>query len=188
MFLIPRESAGRCSTRSGPEGGRPVEGIPEDCRLPGPSIFRLPLRTGPDSPPRGAAVSRPEQFHGGGCVSSLHPCRGFSPGSRSEFYTAYTHINLRSAREHSRGSLNIRPRLPADGMEVSNASMYDGASSLAEAVLMANRVTKRRKVLLSEAVHPSTERWSGPISIPGNRKSFRFLTTWKQVDGREEIP
>jgi glycine dehydrogenase subunit 1 len=39
-------------------------------------------------------------------------------------------------------------------MEVSNASMYDGASSFAEAVLMAERVTKRKKVLLSEAVHP----------------------------------
>jgi glycine dehydrogenase subunit 1 len=39
-------------------------------------------------------------------------------------------------------------------MEVSNASMYDGASSLAEAVLMAGRMTKRKRVLLSEAVHP----------------------------------
>jgi glycine dehydrogenase subunit 1 len=40
------------------------------------------------------------------------------------------------------------------GMEVSNASMYDGASSLAEAVLMAERITRRKRVLLSEAVHP----------------------------------
>jgi glycine dehydrogenase subunit 1 len=38
-------------------------------------------------------------------------------------------------------------------MEVSNGSLYDGASSLAEAVLMAHRITKRKKILLSEAVH-----------------------------------
>jgi glycine dehydrogenase subunit 1 len=39
-------------------------------------------------------------------------------------------------------------------MEVSNGSLYDGASSLAEAVLMAHRVNRRKKILLSEAVHP----------------------------------
>ena len=41
------------------------------------------------------------------------------------------------------------------GMEVSNASMYDGATALAEAALMAINSTKRRRVVVADSVHPA---------------------------------
>ncbi|MDQ0316147.1 aminomethyl-transferring glycine dehydrogenase subunit GcvPA [Amorphus orientalis] len=74
---------------------------------------------------------------------------------RSEFLTSYTPYQP----EISQGTLQVLFEFQTQvaeltGMEVANASMYDGSTATAEAVLMANRVTKRRKAVLAGGLHP----------------------------------
>ena len=74
---------------------------------------------------------------------------------RSEFLTAYTPYQP----EISQGTLQVLFEFQTQvgmltGMEVANASMYDGSTATAEAVLMAQRVTRRKKAILSGGLHP----------------------------------
>ncbi|MEQ8347139.1 MAG: aminomethyl-transferring glycine dehydrogenase subunit GcvPA [Sneathiellaceae bacterium] len=74
---------------------------------------------------------------------------------RSEFLTSYTPYQP----EISQGTLQALFEFQSQvalltGMEVANASMYDGATALGEAALMAKRITRRGKVVLAPAVHP----------------------------------
>ncbi|HXH83029.1 MAG TPA: aminomethyl-transferring glycine dehydrogenase subunit GcvPA [Candidatus Tectomicrobia bacterium] len=75
--------------------------------------------------------------------------------SRGEFFTAYTPYQPEASQGTLRSIYEYQTMIAElTGMDVANASMYDGASSLAEAALMASSATGRREVVLAGSVHP----------------------------------
>src|SRR6476661_320435 len=75
--------------------------------------------------------------------------------SRGEFFTAYTPYQPEASQGTLRSIFEYQTMMAElTGMDVANASIYDGASSLAEAVLMAHSITGRDTILLSRGVNP----------------------------------
>ena len=74
---------------------------------------------------------------------------------RSEFMTSYTPYQPEIAQGTLQVLFEFQTQVAAlTGMDVANASMYDGSTGCAEAVLMAHRITRRRKAVLSGGLHP----------------------------------
>jgi glycine dehydrogenase subunit 1 len=94
-------------------------------------------------------------FVGGGAYDHLIPAAVDHLANRAEFYTAYTPYQP----ECSQGTLQALFEYQTaicrlTGMEVSNASLYDGGTALAEAALMTLRITGRRRLLVDGCVNP----------------------------------
>lgn len=94
-------------------------------------------------------------FAGGGAYDHYIPSVIETIISRPEFYTAYTPYQA----EVSQGTLQVIYEFQSlvcrlFEMEIANASMYDGASALAESVHMARDLTGRHKIIISETINP----------------------------------
>ena len=107
---------------------------------------------------RAEADGRPLCFMGAGAYDHHIPAAVWELTTRGEFYSAYTPYQA----EASQGTLQLIYEFQTmmtqlTGLDVSNASLYDGASGLAEAVLMAvraNRKSTSRRILVPTTVHP----------------------------------
>lgn len=102
---------------------------------------------------KNTAATKPS-FLGAGVYSHFSPTIVDHLIQRSEFFTSYTPYQP----EISQGTLQYIFEFQTlvcqlTGMEVANASMYDGSTAMAEAYLMAQRVTRRDKIVVAKSVH-----------------------------------
>jgi glycine dehydrogenase subunit 1 len=135
--------------------------VPAAARLDG--LLDLPLAQGEieveraigDMASRNLAAGSAPFFVGGGAYRHHVPAAVDHLIQRGEFLTSYTPYQP----EVSQGTLQYLFEFQTQvalltGMEVANASMYDGATACAEAVMMANRLTGRKRAVLSGGLHP----------------------------------
>jgi glycine dehydrogenase subunit 1 len=105
---------------------------------------------------RNASLTCRPGFLGAGAYPHFCPSPVDQLLLRSEFYTAYTPYQPEMAQGTLQAIFEFQT-LMADltGMDVGNASLYDGASAAPEAALMANRIHKGKRVLVARSVHPA---------------------------------
>ncbi|HEU4379541.1 MAG TPA: aminomethyl-transferring glycine dehydrogenase subunit GcvPA [Hyphomicrobiaceae bacterium] len=135
--------------------------IPQDKRLTG--LVDLPTTKGEleverelaRMAARNVAAGSVPFFVGAGAYKHHVPATVDHLIQRSEFLTSYTPYQPEIAQGTLQYLFEFQTQVAMlTGMEVANASMYDGSTAAAEAVLMAHRVTKRRKALISGNLHP----------------------------------
>ncbi len=97
--------------------------------------------------------------------------------SKPEFFTAYTPYQPEVSQGTLQAIYEYQSMICAlTGMDVANASMYDGATAFVEAALMAARVTKRHKVLCSPTVHPEWQNTLATYAEAGTLELADFPT------------
>lgn len=116
--------------------------------------------------------TKPESFLGGGCYNKFTPACVLQTAQRWEFLTAYTPYQA----EISQGTLQVMYEFQTmicrlTGMDIANATVYDGATACAEAILMASRISKKSKALIHANINPEHEKviktyaWAKNIEI-----------------------
>ncbi len=159
---------------------KPLEGVP--AALSEMEVGRLMTE-------RAIRDGRPLNFIGAGAYEHHIPAPVWAIATRGEFYSAYTPYQA----EASQGTLQViyeyQSMISAlTGMEVSNASLYDGASALAEACLMAvraNRASNVRRILMPRTVNPTYRKVAQAIT---RQQGLEFETVdYERREGRTAL-
>jgi glycine dehydrogenase subunit 1 len=138
---------------------------------------------------RARTDGQPLCFIGAGAYEHHIPAAVWEIATRGEYYSAYTPYQA----EASQGTLQLLYEYQSMmtalmAMDVSNASLYDGASGLAEAVLMAvraNRKSKSRRILLPRSLHPAYRKTVR--AIVGNQKIELVELPFDPATGRTDM-
>jgi len=138
-----------------------IAAIPAKFRLEGlldldrpRSEFEVARRLGALAERNGHAGRR-RMFLGAGAYDHLVPAAVDAVAGRSEFITAYTPYQPEVAQGTLTAAFEFQTLLAElTGMDLANASLYDGATALAEAVLLACVKTRRKRVLVAGPLHP----------------------------------
>jgi glycine cleavage system P protein (glycine dehydrogenase) subunit 1 len=138
---------------------RSLEGVPD--ALSEMQISRLMRR-------RAAQDGAPSCFIGGGAYEHHIPAAVWDIATRGEYYSAYTPYQAEASQGTLQTIYEYQSMITAlTGLDISNASLYDGASALAEASLMAVRVNRKvrsGRVLLAPGVNPVYARVAAAIA------------------------
>ncbi|HEY5071705.1 MAG TPA: aminomethyl-transferring glycine dehydrogenase subunit GcvPA [Caulobacteraceae bacterium] len=165
--------------------------VPVSARLPGP--LDLPSHEGELAVERAlsamAARNRPAGagpfFCGAGAYRHHVPASVDHLIQRSEFLTSYTPYQPEIAQGTLQVLFEFQSQVAAlTGLPAANASMYDGSTSCAEAVMMAARVTQRRKAILSGGLHPHYAQATHTLAHSSGVATERLLA---EVDGESAV-
>ncbi len=134
---------------------------------------------------RNVAASQVPFFVGCGAYKHHVPSAVDHLIQRSEFLTSYTPYQPEISQGTLQYLFEFQTQVAAlTGMNVANASMYDGSTATAEAVLMAHRITKRRKAVLSGGLHPQYAEVVRTLSRMANDD---VVTLPLDVQAREDV-
>jgi glycine dehydrogenase subunit 1 len=134
---------------------------------------------------RNVSASSVPFFVGAGAYKHHVPATVDHLIQRSEFLTSYTPYQPEIAQGTLQYLFEFQTQVAAlTGMEVANASMYDGSTGTGEAVLMAHRVTKRRKAVLSGGLHPH---YVDVVKTLSEMSSDAVVAMEPDVSGTEDI-
>lgn len=135
--------------------------VPENIRYNGELNVEAPLsepelmRFFTELAEKNATTSKYTSFLGAGVYDHYIPSVVDSVISRAEFYTAYTPYQAEVSQGELQAIFEFQSMIcELTGMDVANSSMYDGSTALAEAALLSSGVTKKKKIVVSGAVHP----------------------------------